>query len=316
MTVEAQASAIQEDVPGEEQNLPTLTSPESPRMRAMAAIEESRLRQLQEESGVDLSAPAEDKQIEQQLAEPDPEPERPAAVKVKVDGNELEVSQEELIRAYQKNSAADRRLEEAARILRQAEELAQQRVAEPEATTHSGDTPEDLKSKAADVLSKLYDGDQEAATEALAQLIATAKGGDQPTQKPEPVQIDDAALTERVLERIALNDAMSKVRTDYPDIINDPDLEMLAAIKVNRLVEQGTPRSKAILEVSESMYKSLGKGRPTTATPSTRQENKARLDNIPTASAPAAAKPAPIEGNPSAAIQELAARRLGQSLPR
>lgn len=318
MNAKAQAGAIQEDVQAEEQTPMTMESPNSPRNIAMEAINESRLRQLQEESGVDLSAtPANDTQIEEQLADPEPEPSQPAPIKVKVDGSELEVTQEELVRTYQKNAAADRRLEEAARILKHAEELTQQRAAEPAAAPNTGITPEDLKSQAADVLSKLYDGDQDAATEALAQLITKAKGGDQPTQQPVVERLDDDALTDRVLERIALNDAMSKVRTDYPDIINDPDLELLATIKVNKLVEQGSPRSKAILEVSESMYKSLGRGRPSSeSAQSIRQENKARLDNIPTASTVAAQGGSPQENSsPSSVIAEMAKKRLGQSLP-
>lgn len=318
MTTKAQAGAIQEDVQGEEHTPLTMDSPEAPRNVAMEAINESRLRQLQEESGIDLLSDKSDEQVDEPLTEPEqaPEPEQQAAVKVKVDGNELEVTQDELVRAYQKNVAADRRLEEAARILRQAEEIAQQHAAAPTATPNTGITPEDLKSQAADVLSKLYDGDQDAATEALAQLITKAKGGDQPTPQPAMTQIDDEALTGKVLERIALNDAMSKVRTDYPDIINDPDLELLATIKVNRLVEQGSPRSKAILEVSEAMYKSMGKGRPPTdRAASIRQENKARLDNIPTASTVAAPSGSPQENSsPSSVIAEMARKRLGQSL--
>ena len=134
MNAKAQAGAIQEDVQAEEQTPMTMESPNSPRNIAMEAINESRLRQLQEESGVDLSAaPANDTQIEEQLADPEPEPTQPAPIKVKVDGSELEVTQEELVRTYQKNAAADRRLEEAARILKHAEELTQQRAAEPAA---------------------------------------------------------------------------------------------------------------------------------------------------------------------------------------
>lgn len=318
-----QADAIDQDVSAAEDNLPTLTSPESPRMRALAAIEAKNRERFEQESGIKL-----DDQVAEQLAEPElvgaAKPEEPPKVKVKVDGVEQEVDVDTLVRSFQKNSAADRRLEEAAQILRQAEQLAAQTKAAPEPAPAAtpAQPPEDLKAQAAELLDKLYDGDKDSASEALVKLLAQTRGGDQPTPQPVQAVVDTDVLTSQVLERMALNTAFERVKTDYPDIIADPDLEFIAATKINNLVSQGVARSEALITVADSLYKTLGKtpvGRqetPPEPVKSKRQENKERLDPIPAASAAAVSPQSPAESSPSAVIAELAARRLGQSLPR
>jgi len=321
MNPKEMSDAINQDVTDKE--LPTLTSPESPRARAMAAIEASHRARMEEEIGVKFdaapepeSAPAEEvaqdiveEQIEKQLATPvAPEP---GKFKVKVDGIEQEVTAEDLIRTYQKNSAADRRLEEAAKLLREAEQLAaqQQRAPEPDPVPVSN-----LREDAAKVLSTLYDGDQDAATEALVNLLSKAKGGDQPTPQPT---VDTDVLTERILERMAINAAFERVKSDYPDIIADPNLEALAAMQINQQVGLGIPRADAMLSVADGLYKSLGKvpvGRQVEAPrqKTARQENKERLDNVPSASANAGLPPVLEEAvDQSALIREAAKRRVG-----
>lgn len=314
MQIEQQVDAIQQDVSTEEQQ--TLTSPESPRARALAIIEEKNRLRMEEEMGVSLAEPEpepEPDQVEQQLADPEPAPAQ--KYKVKVDGQELEVPIEDLVRTYQKNTAADRRLEEAARILRESQELAAQ---ESQPQQNLPEPDEDLRTEAAKMLADMYEGNQEAATEAMVKLLSRAKGGDQPTPQPT---IDPDQLTAQVLERMALNTAFERVKTDYPDIIADPNLEALAAMQINQQVQAGIPRSDAMLSVADSLYKSLGKtptGRQQTTSQqrSTRQENKERLDPVPSASAAAVAPVSPMEANnPSALIQEMAKRRLGQTLP-
>jgi len=326
MNPKEMSEAIDQDVTDKE--LPTLTSPESPRARAMAAIEASHRARMEEEIGVKFDAAPEpepapveeveqdlvEEQVEKQLAAPvAPEP---GKFKVKVDGVEQEVTAEDLIRNYQKNSAADRRLEEAAKLLREAEQLAaqQQRAPEPEPDTVA-DT--NLREYAENFLSTVYDGDPKVATEALVNLLSKAKGGDQPTPQPT---VDTDVLTERVLERMAINAAFERVKSDYPDIIADPNLEALAAMQINQQVGMGIPRADAMLSVADGLYKSLGKvpvGRQVEAPKqkSTRQENKERLDPVPSASATASSQPVKNEeANQSALIREVAARRLGQSM--
>lgn len=322
MDPKAQADTLDQDVSVEDQ-LPTLTSADSPRMRALAAIEEKNRQRIEAEMGVKLDddTPAPD-QVTEQLSEPTPAPE---VRKVKVDGRELEVPIDDLVATYQKNTAADRRLKEAAEILEQARQLAAQtQVAEPEPAPAATpvETPEDLKKQAAELLDKLYDGDKDSASEALVNLLAKARGDSPSTPAPVQAVVDPDVLTSQVLERMALNSAFERVKTDYPDIIADPNLEMVAAMQINQRVAAGESRATAMLSVADSLYQSLGK-KPTgrqddTPKPakSQRQENLERLDTLPSASAAAIQPQSPAESSPSAVIAELASRRLGQSLPR
>jgi len=304
------SDAINQDVTDKEQ--PTLTSPESPRARALAAIEEGHRARMEEEMGMSLSDDKGQEEVEEEAPAAVEQAPAPGAFKVKVDGVEQEVSAEDLIRAYQKNSAADRRLEEAARILREAEQLAaQNQVAEQEVPQGN------LREEAAEMMSKLYDGDQEAAAEALVNLLAKTKGGDQPTRRQE---VDADVLAEQVLERMAFNSAVERVKSDYPDLVADSNLEQLVVMQSTNLVSSGVPRAEALLSVAESLYKSLGKtptGRQqdTPKPKSARQENKDRLDNVPSASATATSMPVKSEEpDQSALIREVARRRIGQSL--
>ena len=322
MDPKAQADTLNQDVSVEDQ-LPTLTSADSPRMRALAAIEEKNRQRIEAEMGVKLDddTPAPD-QVTEQLSEPTPAPE---VRKVKVDGRELEVPIDDLVATYQKNTAADRRLKEAAEILEQARQLAAQtQVAEPEPAPAATpvETPEDLKKQAAELLDKLYDGDKDSASEALVNLLAKARGDSPSTPAPVQAVVDPDVLTSQVLERMALNAAFERVKTDYPDIIADPNLEMVAAMQINQRVAAGESRADAMLLVADSLYQSLGKkptGRqeePPKPAKNQRQENLERLDTLPSASAAAIQPQSPAESSPSAVIAELASRRLGQSLPR
>ena len=315
MGVTELADAIVTDVPTED--VVTLTSPESPRMKAMAAIEESRRQALETE--LDGKIEADETPI---ANAPEPEPEieaapeiipEPAKFRVKVDGVEMDVDQEELIRTYQKNAAADHRLEEATRILREAQVAAQTAVIQqPEPAIPEQDT--NLRQEAAVVLAKMYDGDQDAAAEALVNLL-NKKGGDRPTQ---PVQaVDEGQLTQRVLEQIAINQAFDKVKTDYPEILSSPRLENIAVMEIDQRVANGELRSQAMLAVCDEIYKEFGKGRPQPEEKplSKREQNKARLDTVPTASAAAVAPKSEIQ-DASSVIAQMAARRLGQTMPK
>lgn len=289
--------------------------PLSAREAAMGAIVSTRTASVENETGVSLSP--KDEQIVEQLA--DPEPEKAPEVqkfKVKIDGAEQEVDADTLIRTFQKNSAADRRLEEATRLLREAEERAAHAAAAPEQPQDAGQTPDDLRKEAASIIEKMYDGDQDAAADALIHLVTKAKGGDQPTRAP--VAVDEGEITDRVLARMAVNAAFEQVKTDYPDIISDPDLEFLTAMKIDRAVAQGIPRARAMLDAAGEVYRTMGKepaGRQKPEPVNARQDNKARLDNIPTASASATLAESPAENSsPSSVIAEIARKRLGQSL--
>lgn len=297
--------------------------PKSAREIAMEAIELSNLKKLEAETGVKLTDLDEDEdqddQIDQQLAAVDATPAEPAPIKVKVDGIEKEVTQDELVRTYQKNAAADQRLEEATRLLREAEARAAQAPA-PQQFQTPAEPPADSKAKVKEALDKLYEGDADSAADLLGDLLAK-RGGDQPTPVAPVIDVDQIAA--QLEEKLAINGAISKVQSDYPDILADRDLETLTAMKVNGLVATGIPRAQAIVEAADAMYKTLGRtpaGRQAPAKPaaptSEKLLRKQQMDQIPVASSAAATpQDATAETDPSSVIRQMAARRLGQSLP-
>lgn len=263
----------------------------------------------------DLDEPEDDPDVEQvEIQKPEPEPSHKVYT-VKVDGEERTVTDDELVRTYQKNAAADRRLEEATQLLRQAQEQAQQ-VQVPPVT----ESEPEFRAQVKDVLSKLYEGDEETASAALADLLVKNRmGGDQPTQTTPNIDIDQ--LTARIQQKMDIDNAFSLIQSDYPDLIADPDLEMLTAMKIDRAVAEGTPRAKAMLTAAAEVYKSIGKtsGRQQDTQKtgqSNRMGNKQRLDLVKPASGVASQRSAPDEEDASSVIAAMAERRLGQSMPR
>lgn len=252
--------------------------------------------------------------LQNQQAQPAPEPVLTAPVaKVKIDGEERIVTQDELVRSYQKNAAADKRLEEATRLMQEAQRIAEQAAAQPAPVAQPETPPEDLKAKAKSVLSKLYEGDEESASTALADLLMTTRGGDQPTPAPA---IDIDQLTLQIQTKMEVDKAFETIQSDYPDLISDPDLEVLTAMKINRAVANGTPRAQAMLTAAQEVYATVGKvatGRQA-ETPKPvnqmRADNKAKLDLVRPASGVASAKNVEAEENPSSVIAAMQQQRM------
>lgn len=242
--------------------------------------------------------------------------------RIKVDGEEREVTEDELVRSYQKNAAADRRLEEAAATLREANRrlaLADEQLQAQSQQILTQNAEEDLQVGVKDVLSKMYGGDEDGAAAALTSLLVKTRGGDQPTSAPA---IDIDQLTLQIQENMSIDSAFNSLKTDYPELISDPDLEALTATKVSRAIANGTPRAQAILDSAAEVYKLIGKepngrqqeqAKPVAAS---RMENKQKLDLVKPASGVASQRSAPVEENASSVIEEMAARRMGQSIPR
>jgi hypothetical protein len=309
--------------------------PKSPRELAMEAMGAARLAGLEAELGTKLGYDEDEDddegdepevQLNAQLAADDVITEvEGRKVRVKVDGVERDIDLADAIKQYQKGSAADKRLEEATRLLREAEERARQAAPAPAyqpATPESVIAPDAGKTNLKEALEKLYLGDSDEAVSVITQLIDQAKGGAQPTQQAPQINID--AIAEQLQQRLAIDTALATVRTDYPDIIANKDIELLTAIKVDQLVAGGAPRAAAILDAAKEVYTNLGKaplsqGRPANTQRESKQEKlmrKASLDPLPTANVADASDEPSYPTTPSSLIQEMAARRIGQGLER
>ncbi len=217
-----------ENLKVDENNLP-------PRLRAMASIKVDR---------DDDEPSAVDQQLSAQLeAEPpkatDPKPEPAAAPKaltdgldkmlvtVKIDGVERQVTVEEMQRTYQKAGAADKRLEEATRLLREAQAREQQSppvgVAQSGTQGDSANVPDGGDEEGKQFLSALFEGDESKALEAFKK----ATGG-----RHQPIQSESdliAKLTPAIKQQLLQESALEKFEKDFADVVADPYLDQVAA---------------------------------------------------------------------------------------
>lgn len=156
------------------------------------------------------------------------EPEKPRTRVLKVDGQEIERTEEEIleagIRALQKESTADKRLEEATRLLREAQntQLPRQDVAQRD----------QQPSIDADLVKKIQYGSEEEAVQAMQQLMTTVR--DQATQQA-------AEMTRKQLEQERLNAIANTFKSEFKEIVEDPYLYGAARNAIERALNDGQP---------------------------------------------------------------------------
>ena len=197
--------------------------------------------------------------------------------KLKILGEEREVTEDELIRRAQKNESADHYLAEAAKLYRQAQEYSAQN---PEVPQPSRDVDEDLGLARA-----IQMGTEQEALEAI-RKIRTA----------QPPPMDAAAVVRDVENRMSFRQAVTWARKEYQDIFGDPDLEALFLTKDRNLVDGQDSRAY------EDRYKEIGDGiRAKFKTPSVqfeaKESRKASVTTLPRANSRAVvpAQDEPVE---------------------
>ena len=320
MPLDLDASAtLDEDVLDEETAIEDTQQdiPPGPRELAMEAIElANRARLDRTKDFPETSQDAAD-QVAEQLAEPRPlVPTENQTVLVKIDGQEQEVSLSDVLRSYQKGAAADRRLEEATRLLNEAKQAQAAPLAAP--APPAVPSPQEPSGEVEDfvrgALDKMFEGEQDAAVRALTSAIKAA-GGSQPT--PTPISIDEIAV--QLQQRIAVDKAFETVRQEYPDIIANKDIELLTSIKINERVAAGEARADAMLTAAQEVYAILGKQPTSARREGTKTDEKlarkAALDPLRSAGVAASSGAADeFNTSPSAIIRAMAASRPGSNL--
>lgn len=274
---------------------------------------------------------AADDQLAAQLAQDERGVSSGQRVKVKVDGEEIELPLAEVVRSYQKDATATRRLQEATRLLKIAEgTLAEQKASKTIAQeNHSpenggasaGEDGRKLrKEQVRGVFAKLYEGDEEGAAEAMAQLI-DAEGAPRATQ----ALIDPVQIAAQVKQQLAVESAYSEVKSDYPELFADTERGVVLGKETHARmvakVAQGLTGDQALKQSAEEVAALFGisKGRQTTAPQrtarDTKLERKAALDTINAANVVAGNGNSPAEvQNVSSVIADMAKARLGQSM--
>lgn len=296
----------------------------SQRELAMDMIDAANLRRLEEETGVSLTevtpetVPAARAQIEAHLSDDVITDFEGKKVVIKVDGATQEIPLADVIREHQKGRAADRRLEEATALLQAAKLQAQQAPA-PAAPPVSEPvtTPGPVEERIRQATASLYEGDTDTFVKVMSEIVAAPRGEESPATA---LSVEDVA--DEVQQRLAVDTAFATIQRDYPDVIADPDIELLTTIKVNQRVASGMPRDQAMIEGAKEVYTLLGKempGRPARGAGESRDEKLARkntMDKIPVATVAAGTSVEDEAGekDPSQLIREMSRRRMGQTM--
>lgn len=317
-TTQLDVTTAVEAVEGNQDQAPAL----SPRELAIAAIDQQ----------VELARQQQQEEYQQQT-----EPQTPAApapvppvdqagvrlLKVKVDGEEMEVPESQVVESFQKVSAADKRMKEAAEALKQVErekqELEEQKKAlanQPEQTLPVT-TDDAAKGKAKELLEAisrgLLDDDESDAAVTLLAEILTEKSQAQPVVDESKV----AEIVQKVSSQQELEREYAKAKQmfdqDYGFINENPRLAMLANGIYSEHLAAGKMPSEAAKLAGEEV-KELVTPPPAPSALQKRQERKGAIDTITPASGvtPQSSVDAVAKADPNSVIAEMK-RQRGQT---
>lgn len=299
-------SAIQQDVPLENEPTPVKREP-SARELAMEALSEKRDLELASEMGtataevdpdIDPADAEAEKarlavehptekptEVQQQLKAQLQEPEDIGALRtrVKIDGVESEVSVDDMRREYQKGRTADKRLAEVAeqrRVLEQEQLAAQTRAVAKDVAIDPAATKE--------FTSAIFEGDEEAASAAFKKAVSSAVQEAVTTlgRSTATPQVDVAAIAQQVEQQLVIKSVLERSKQDYPQMYSDPDIEALGAAKIQRVMSEGNTFEQALSQVSTDLASKFNwttPGRQAATEPTTRTaklERKAAIDNV------------------------------------
>lgn len=254
----------------------------------------------------DAAAPAAE---ESAPATEDP-PAEPKRYKLKVNGRELELTEQELIDRAQKIEAADD-------YLRQAAE-AKRRAAEPAAPP--GPTPEELQRLQDEedraLVRAIQMGTEEEAAAALRKLRTQASA----TARPSDQSLTPDDVSRVIDERLEFNRAIERFRTEYSDIEGDPYLKKLALDRDAELLAQGDRRpywdryEEIGRDIRSWKEKLAPASRPDQPSFQDKEQRKAAAPKVPVAASAKTKPPAPADDEdetPSAIIANMAKSRGG-----
>lgn len=322
ITEEQQGTAATDD--GQQQ-----TAVMSPREAAMAAIEEQVARQREEEevAALEGAAPAEvparqagasdaPSDGQQQAAPETTDP--PRMLTVKIDGVETQLPEAEVIKGFQKDAAASRRLEEAAQRLKEIEER-ERAVAEKEQATQApaaaaqvqDHDPAELARK---ILDGFVEGNLEEAAQALAEALAV-KARQDATPVVDASQV--AEIVQQQLNATELEHDYQKAKemfdTTYGDINQNPRLAQMCNSIYFEHLDAGKRPSEAAKLAGEEVRGLFAPPSQLSTPAATREERKRNIDTINPAAAHVAAPGQDNASNdPNAVIAEMK-RARGQT---
>jgi len=286
----------------------------NPRTEALQEIEESRITQIKQEITDGGGNPDEMDEtpipVEEVVEEPEVVAEEPVVEPVvepkkytlKVDGEEIEVDEAAVIEAgrktLQKESAADKRLEEASRIKKSVEDEAariQQMIKDQQQppAPSSDAQGDDLYGQVAQAIQY---GSESEAKEALKNLVQQAATKGQP-QELTLAQVQDF---------IEFRDATAWLNDEYKDVVADPILKGAFEKQEREMRTAGDarPYREIYAEIGENLRGWLKeKIPPQPPVAETKLERKAKVVTIPSASARQVAPDQEPEPTPSQLVE-------------
>lgn len=241
--------------------------------------------------------------------------------RAKVNGEELEVPIDDMKTRYQKDTAAEKRLEEAAEKMRQVELREQQLYAyeqqlrQQPSSDAAGSAPSDNDAQN-DAIKKaveaIYSGEEDAAQQALQDAIASSGRDQEQVATPEQIV---AEVENRIAARNAEHDrvrAVQKFQQEYPEIAKDQDLWEIADRHTIRVYEENpdATMTEIILEAGKRTREWYGYKSPA-KTAKAEKKRKAASDSVSGVNARASLgedDPRPL--TPSEIIEEMRSARV------
>lgn len=258
-------------------------------------------------------------------------------VKVKVDGVEQEMSLADVVRVNQKESAADRRLEQASTVLKAAEAKEAAAATALEAAGEAGKAKAErdlkaaqeakavaavgLKTRLKDYNDLLYAGKTDEAADLMVKIMDEREGRS-PAATPEaqPV-IDMKKLKDEIKSDLRTESALETFAGAYPEIIANDSLAKYADRLFADAVRAGKSEAEAFKAAGDGtrawvkdVAKSLGmaESKSITTGRESLDKRKETIDEPESASLGTSLKDtSPQESNPRSVIAEMAANRPG-----
>ena len=189
------------------------------------------------------------------------EPVQEKKYKVKVNGQDREFTEAELIERASKTEAADQKFQEAAKLKREAEELRQT----PQKDSAKPEVEEDDLALAR----ALQMGSEEEAARVIKKIR------ERPT-------LTEGDVVRKIDERLTFTSSVERFKTEYPELFADSYLSKLVSLRDEELVKQGDTRSyyDRYKSIGEEMKGWLGKMKPA----SQKEERKASITTLKVAS--------------------------------
>lgn len=250
---------IQEDVSEESEAVVNEADNQAVDVRADAieALADKREAEILAESGEDASdesdeaveEPTDDEEVVQEETEKEP------MVKVKVDGEEQELPLSEVIKNYQKEATADKRLREAAEERHRLEQLRneiEQERSKPVEEEQLPDNDADLTDaeRIAAAFDNLSYGTDDEKAEASRELKALLGRSDNPTI---PVEQITQQAAQQAIYQMQYQEAEKRFLEGYQDIVSDPTLYQMAANEYSKQLQNAETYEQAFTAAGDAV---------------------------------------------------------------